>query len=180
MRIVCATHQDLQARIAEGTFREDLFYRLAGIVIQVPPLRNRSGDAVLLAHALMRRFADEMNRGHLTIAAEALAAIESHRWPGNVRELENVMKRAVILVDGTVIQARDLGFSAQEQAPAAEPLNLREARDEAERREVARALARANGNLSKTAELLGISRPTLYDLLNRFGLRKQDERLGEK
>ena len=113
MRIVCATHQDLQARIAEGTFREDLFYRLAGIVIKVPPLRDRSGDAVLLAHALTRRFADELKRGHLTIAADALDAIESHRWPGNVREMENVIKRAVIMVDGTVIQVRDLGLPAQ-------------------------------------------------------------------
>jgi two-component system NtrC family response regulator len=174
VRIVCATHQDLQARIAEGTFREDLFYRLAGIVIQVPPLRDRSGDAVLLAHALTRRFADELKRGHLTIATDALNAIESHRWPGNVREMENVIKRAVIMADGPIIQAGDLGLSAGNGSSEVEALNLREARDSAERREVARALARANGNLSKAADLLGVSRPTLYDLLNRFGLRKHD------
>lgn len=173
VRIVCATHQDLQERIAEGTFREDLFYRLAGIVMKVPPLRDRSGDAVLLAHALTRRFADELKRGHLTIGTEALDAIEKHRWPGNVRELENVIKRAVIMSEGTVIQTGDLALAGGE-ATQGEVLNLREARDEAERREVVRALARANGNLSKAADLLGVSRPTLYDLLNRFGLRKHE------
>ena len=174
VRIVCATHQDLQARIADGTFREDLFYRLAGIVIKVPPLRERSGDTVLLAHALMRRFADELKRGHLTIAADALDAIERHRWPGNVREMQNVIRRAVIMADGPIIQSRDLGLTAGDDSAEAEALNLREARDSAERREVARALARANGNLSKAADMLGVSRPTLYDLLNRFGLRKHE------
>ncbi|MGH6623338.1 MAG: PEP-CTERM-box response regulator transcription factor [Burkholderiaceae bacterium] len=174
VRIVCATHQNLRARIAEGTFREDLFYRLAEIVVTVPPLRDRSGDAVLLAHALARRFADDLKRGRLVIAADALDAIENHRWPGNVRELENVLKRAVIMAEGTVIQVRDLGLPAESDVEGVSTLNLREARDGAERREVARALARANGNLSKAADLLGVSRPTLYDLLNRFGLRKQD------
>jgi two-component system, NtrC family, response regulator len=176
VRIVCATHQNLQDRIAAGVFREDLFYRLAEIVVTVPPLRDRSGDTALLAHAFVRRFADEQKRSRLGISDEALAAIERHRWPGNVRELENVIKRAVILADGQVIHASDLalpGGDAQDQ-----PLNLREARDEAERREVVRALARANGNLSKAADLLGVSRPTLYDLLNRFGMRKPEQREG--
>ena len=172
VRIVCATHQNLRERIAAGSFREDLFYRLAEIVVTVPPLRDRAGDAALLAHAFVRRFADEQKRARLSISDEALVAIERHRWPGNVRELENVIKRAVILVDGPVIHARDLGLEAA--TADEEPLNLREARDSAERREVVRALARANGNLSKAADLLGISRPTLYDLLNRFGLRKQE------
>ena len=172
VRIVCATHQKLQDRISSGLFREDLFYRLAEIVVTVPPLRDRPGDAVLLAHAFARRFADEQKRPRIGLSDDALAAIERHRWPGNVRELENVMKRAVILADGPVLRASDLGLdgAAQEE----EPLNLREARDSAERRELVRALARANGNLSKAADLLGISRPTLYDLLNRFGLRKQE------
>jgi two-component system NtrC family response regulator len=172
VRIVCATHQNLRDRIAAGVFREDLFYRLAEIVVTVPPLRDRAGDAALLAHAFVRRFADEQKRGRLGIAEEALAAIERHRWPGNVRELENVLKRAVILAEGPVITAGDLGLDGV--AGTDEPLNLREARDGAERREVVRALARANGNMSKAADLLGISRPTLYDLLNRFGLRKQE------
>ena len=172
VRIVCATHQNLRERIVAGSFREDLFYRLAEIVVTVPPLRDRAGDAVLLAHALVRRIADEQKRGRLGISDEALAAIERHRWPGNVRELENVIKRAVILTDGPVIQVRDLGLDSLQAEET--PLNLREARDSAERREVVRALARANGNLSKAADLLGVSRPTLYDLLNRFGLRKHE------
>jgi two-component system NtrC family response regulator len=172
VRIVCATHQNLREHITTGSFREDLFYRLAEIVVTVPPLRERPGDAALLAHALVRRFADELKRGRLGIGDEAIAAIERHRWPGNVRELENVIKRAVILADGQVIHATDLALEAS--ATEDEPLNLREARDAAERREVVRALARANGNLSKAADLLGISRPTLYDLLNRFGMRKQE------
>ena len=172
VRIVCATHQNLRERIAAGSFREDLFYRLAEIVVTVPPLRDRTGDAALLAHALVRRIADEQKRGRLGISDEALAVIEQHRWPGNVRELENVIKRAVILAEGPVIQAHDLGMDMATADDAL--LNLREARDSAERREVVRALARANGNLSKAADLLGVSRPTLYDLLNRFGLRKHE------
>jgi two-component system NtrC family response regulator len=173
VRIVCATHQNLRDRIAAGLFREDLFYRFAEIVVTVPPLRDRAGDAVLLAHAFVRRFADEQKRNRLSISDEALAAIERHRWPGNVRELENVIKRAVILSESQVIRASDLGLEST--AAEDEPLNLREARDSAERRELVRAMARANGNLSKAADLLGVSRPTLYDLLNRFGMRKQEQ-----
>jgi two-component system NtrC family response regulator len=173
VRIVCATHQNLRDRIADGQFREDLFYRFAEIVVTVPPLRDRPGDAVALAHAFVRRFGDEQKRSRLGLSDDAIVAIEQHRWPGNVRELENVIKRAVILADGQVIRASDLGLEAS--AAEYEPLNLREARDRAERKELARALARANGNLSKTADLLGVSRPTLYDLLNRFGMRRHDQ-----
>ena len=172
VRIVSATHQNLRDRIVTGQFREDLFYRLAEIVVTVPALRDRSGDSALLAHAFVRRFADEQKRGRLNLSDEAVAAIERHRWPGNVRELENVIKRAVILTDGPMIKPRDLNLEGA--AVEEEPLNLREAREGAERREVVRALARVNGNLSKAADLLGVSRPTLYDLLNRFGLRKQE------
>ncbi len=168
VRIVCATHQNLRDLISAGRFREDLYFRLAEIVVEVPPLRKRPGDASLLAHALVRRFADEQRRGTMTLAPEAIAAIEAHTWPGNVRELENCIKRAVIMADTSIIRAADVGL---QPAQAAEVLNLRQVRDDAEKQAVIRVLGRANGNLSRAAELLGISRPTLYDLLDRFGLR---------
>jgi two-component system, NtrC family, response regulator len=166
-RIVCATHQTLKERITEGRFREDLYYRLAEIVVDVPPLRARPGDAALLAHWFVRRFADEQRRGSLTLLPDAVAAIEAHAWPGNVRELENVIKRAVIIVDGPTIAASDLGLAESDS----EALNLREVRENAERNAVLRALGRVNGNLTRAAEILGVSRPTLYDLMHRFGLK---------
>ena len=168
VRVVCATHQDLRAMIAQGRFREDLYYRLAEIVVTIPPLRSRKGDAVLLAHAFARQYAQEQKRGSLTLLADALGAIEAHTWPGNVRELQNCVKRAVIMADGNVLTAADFGLAAA----AEEPRTLRDVRDEAERDAVVRVLSRANGNLSRAAELLGVSRPTLYDLLNRFGLKE--------
>ena len=169
VRVVCATHQDLPATIAQGRFREDLYYRLAEIVVTIPPLRSRKGDAALLAHAFVRQYAGEQKRGSLTLLADALAAIEAHPWPGNVRELQNCTKRAVIMAEGNVLRAADFGLAA----PSAEQLRtLRDVRDEAERDAVVRVLSRVNGNLSRAAELLGISRPTLYDLLNRFGLKE--------
>jgi two-component system NtrC family response regulator len=168
VRVVCATHQNLKALIAEGKFREDLFYRLAEIVISVPPLRQRKGDAALLAHAFVQRYAAEHKRGSMKLAPDAIEAIERHEWPGNVRELENVIKRAVIMADDSSIRAADLDIEAKGKA---DDLNLRTVRDDAERGAVLRALSRVDGNLSKAAELLGISRPTLYDLLHRFGLK---------
>ena len=168
VRIICATHQDLKAMIEQGTFREDLYYRLAEIVIEIPPLRIRPGDASLLAHAFVRRFAEEQRRNTITLMPEAIAAIENYPWPGNVRELENCIKRAVIMADGVSINASDLDLTVDNSE---NHLNLRQVRDEAERKAVNHALARADGNVSKAAEALGISRPTLYELLERFGLR---------
>ncbi|MFN3566660.1 MAG: sigma 54-interacting transcriptional regulator, partial [Burkholderiaceae bacterium] len=168
VRVVCATHQNLKALIAEGRVREDLFYRLAEIVINVPPLRQRKGDAALLAHAFVQRYAAEHKRGSMKLAPDAIEAIERHGWPGNVRELENVIKRAVIMADGSSIRAADLDIEVKGET---DELNLRAVRDDAERGAVLRALARVDGNLSKAAELLGVSRPTLYDLLHRFGLK---------
>ncbi|MBE2257351.1 MAG: PEP-CTERM-box response regulator transcription factor [Candidatus Accumulibacter sp.] len=170
VRIVCATHQDLKSLIAEGRFREDLFYRLAEIVVNIPPLRARSGDAALLAHAFVRRFAAEQNRGAMTMREDAVRAVEAHSWPGNVRELENCIKRAVIMAEGSQITADDIGLGAGE--PLHENLlDLRQARDDAERRVIITALARADGNVVRAAELIGVSRPTLYDLMHRFGLK---------
>jgi two-component system NtrC family response regulator len=169
VRVVCATHQDLPAMIGQGRFREDLYYRLAEIVVNIPPLRSRKGDAALLAHAFVRQYAEEHKRGSLTLLADAAAAIEAHAWPGNVRELQNCVKRAVIMAEGEVLRAADFGLAAR---PDEHPRTLRDVRDEAERDAVVRVLSRVNGNLSRAAEMLGISRPTLYDLLNRFGLKE--------
>ncbi len=169
VRIVCATHQDLKDHIAAGKFREDLFYRLAEIVLRIPPLRERKGDASLLAYAFLRRFSEEHRRGGMTLLPEAVDAIESFAWPGNVRELENCVKRAVIMADSSTLHAQDFGLESV--APEPELFSLRRARDQAERDAVTRVLGRVNGNVSRAAELLGVSRPTLYDLMEKYGLR---------
>lgn len=173
VRIVCATHQDVKGLIQAGRFREDLYYRLAEIVVDIPALRDRDGDAVLLAHAFVQRFAAHHGRGALSLTDDAVQAIESHRWPGNIRELENAIKRSVIMADGNCITAEDVGVGPEGEAEALEALNLRVVREEAERRAVVRVMARVNGNVARAAEVLGISRPTLYDLMNRFGLKKE-------
>lgn len=171
VRVVCATHRDLKAQIQAGLFREDLYYRLAEIVVEIPPLRERLGDSVLLGQAFAQRFSKEHGRSALSLSEDARAAIEAHSWPGNVRELENCLKRAVIMADGNRITAEDLGLSAVEED--VEHLNLRHVRDEAERRAVVRVLARTGGNIAKAADILGVSRPSLYDLMSRFGLKKE-------
>ncbi len=170
VRIVCATHQDLKALIREGRFREDLYYRLAEIVVTLPPLRERAGDAALLAHAFVRRFAEEQKRGSMSLREDVVRAIEAHSWPGNVRELENCIKRAVIMADGNQITLDDIGL---EQTTDHEDvrLDLRQSREEVEKRVVIGALGRADGNVLKAAEILGVSRPTLYDLMHRFGIK---------
>ena len=170
VRIVCATHQDLKTLISEGKFREDLYYRLAEIIVTIPPLRQRQGDAALLAHAFVRRFADEYNRGGMTLREDALRAIEAHPWPGNVRQLENCIKRAVIMAEGGQITLDDVGLTPAASADEA-PLDLRVAREEAEKRVIITALGRADGNVLRAAEILGVSRPTLYDLMHRYGLK---------
>jgi two-component system NtrC family response regulator len=170
VRVVCATHRDLKELIRAGRFREDLYYRLAEIVVNIPPLRARQGDATLLAHAFARRFASEHNRNSIVLREDALNAIESHTWNGNVRELENCIKRAVIMAEGTQITAVDLGFDAVDSTDVG-ALKLRQVRDDAERRAVISVLGRVNGNIAKAADILGVSRPTLYDLMHRFGLK---------
>lgn len=169
-RIVCATHQDLEAMIGAGTFREDLFYRLAEIVVKVPPLSDRPGDAVLLAKHFLTRLAKEMNPQVKGFAPDALAAIDSWAWPGNVRELENRVKRAVIMADSKLVTAEDLDLTQSAADGADIALNLKAAREQADRRMIRQALARSEGNISNTAKLLGISRPTLYDLLKQYDL----------
>lgn len=169
-RIVCATHQDLETMIREQRFREDLFYRLAEVVVKIPALAERPGDAVLLAKVFLKRFVREMNPAITGFAADALAAIDGWAWPGNVRELENRVKRAVIMADGKLVTAADLDLQggADDQADV---LNLKAAREQADRKVIRHALARSEGNISSTARLLGISRPTLYDLLKQYDLQ---------
>lgn len=171
VRIVCATHQDLKQLTTEGRFREDLYYRLAEIVVNIPPLRSRVGDPALLAHAFTKRFAQEQNRRNLSLSEDALRAIEAHKWPGNIRELENCIKRATIMADGSQVTADDLGLAVPAGEEGDASLDLRTVRDEAEKKAVIAALARSNGNVLKAAELLGVSRPTLYDLMHRLGLK---------
>jgi len=166
-RIVCATHQNLEGMIAEGRFREDLWYRLAEVVIRIPSLAERPGDAALLARAFLARFAREMAPHVKGFAPDAVDAIEGWGWPGNVRELENRVKRAVIMADDKLVTAVDLDLAVATETPL---LNLRAARESADRRVIRHALTRSDGNISTTAKLLGISRPTLYDLLKQYDM----------
>jgi two-component system NtrC family response regulator len=170
-RIVCATHQDLDAMIAVGSFRDDLYYRLAEIVVKIPSLAERSGDAVLLARHFVNRFSTEMGRKVQGLAPDATDAIDAYGWPGNVRELENRIKRAVIMAEGKLIGAADLDLpGAGDRSAEALPINLRAAREVADRRAIHQALTRTEHNISGAAKLLGISRPTLYDLMKQYRL----------
>jgi two-component system NtrC family response regulator len=176
VRVVCATHQDLKAQIGEGRFREDLYYRLAEIVVEIPPLRQRTGDAALLAHAFLRRFSEGQRRSALSFTEDAVRAIELHSWPGNVRELLNAVKRAAIMAEGTRVGCQDIGLPAPESEPSAAPadnldLDLRRVRERVERETIVTALARANGNVLRAADMLGVSRPTLYDLMTRLAIK---------
>jgi two-component system NtrC family response regulator len=170
-RIVCATHQDLEAMTADGRFREDLYYRLAEIVVKIPSLAERSGDAVLLARHFVTRFSRELNPGIQSLSPDAIQAIDSYAWPGNVRELENRIKRSVIMADGKSITAADLDLPPAGGATAERmPINLRAAREVADRKAIRQAMSRTDNNISGAAKLLGISRPTLYDLLKQYHL----------
>ena len=169
-RVVCATHQDLEAMIADGRFREDLYYRLAEIVVKIPSLAERPGDATLLAKVFLTTFAQEMNPRVRGFAPDALAAIDAWAWPGNVRELENRVKRAVIMADEKLVSAADLDLADPDDGEV-NALNLKSARELADRKIIRHALARSEGNISSTAKMLGISRPTLYDLLKQYDLQ---------
>ena len=171
-RIVCATHQDLEAMIADGRFREDLYYRLAEIVVKIPSLAERAGDAVLLARHFVNRFGRELNPGVQSLSPDAIDAIDAFAWPGNVRELENRIKRAVIMADGKTVTAADLDLKSKAGAgDEALPINLRAAREVADRKAIRQAMSRSDNNISGAAKLLGISRPTLYDLLKQYRLQ---------
>ncbi|MGF1476313.1 MAG: PEP-CTERM-box response regulator transcription factor [Geminicoccaceae bacterium] len=169
VRVICSTHRDLEAAVRTGRFREDLFYRLNEVVVRVPPLRERSGDAVMIARHLLGAMTQEMQRGLVGFSDGALRAIDNYEWPGNIRELRNRVKRAVIMAEGRRVTAKDLELSDDPNNVTA--LNLRKVRDEAEMGALKRALATTSGNISKAARLLGISRPTFYDLMRQHDLR---------
>ena len=173
LRIVCATNQDLDGLMAQGRFREDLYYRLNEVVIRIPPLRERSGDSVLLANFFLRRFATEYGRPMPGFALSAIAAIRDYAWPGNVRELENRVKRAVVMAEGPHVSIADLELSAPEAA--APSLDIRAARARAERDVIQLAFAHTS-NLAQAAKLLGISRPTLYHLMREHRLSPMPDR----
>jgi two-component system NtrC family response regulator len=170
VRIVCATNRDLQAMIRDNQFRQDLYFRIGEVTIDIPPLRDRRGGATVLAHAMIRKLGAGQGRGKRGFTEGAIAALEAYSWPGNVRELENKIKRALIMAEGPLITAGDLGLdeSAQDGSTL---FNLREVRARAERQVITQVLAIADNNVSRAAELLGMTRPTLYDLMERYGLR---------
>ena len=169
-RIVCATHQNLDAMTADGRFREDLYYRLAEIVVKIPSLAERPGDSVLLARHFVNRFAREMNPKVGGLSPDAVAAVDAYAWPGNVRELENRVKRAVIMADGRLVSAADLDLPGSDSGGDDMPINLRAARENIDRKVIRQALSRTDNNISGAAKLLGIRRPTLYDLLKQYQL----------
>jgi two-component system, NtrC family, response regulator len=170
VRIVCATHRNLNQMIADQTFRDDLYYRLAEISVNIPSLKDRTGDASLLAKHFLARFSREMNPQIKGFSSAALTAIDQSDWPGNVRELENRIKRAVIMAEGKFVTASDLEFGDEEDEDAL-TINLKAAREIADRKAIRRAIDRTEGNISNAAKLLGISRPTLYDLLKQYELQ---------
>jgi two-component system NtrC family response regulator len=169
VRVICATNQNLEEKISLGEFREDLFYRISEMTINIPALRERIGDAVLLAWSFLNKYGDLTTARLTGFTNEALQSIEEYGWPGNVRELENRIKRAVIMTEGQVVTLDALQLSKDTENSM--PLNLREVREKAEASAVLRAMNYVGGNVSRAAELLGVSRPTLYDLVNKYGLK---------
>ena len=170
VRIVCATNRDLQAFITEQKFRQDLYFRIGEVTINVPPLRERAGGATVLAHAMLRKFGNVGGKSKRGFTEEATAALEAYSWPGNVRELENRVKTAMIMAETNLISANDLGL--KESTESALLFNLKEVRTRAERQAIRQAMSITDGNVSRAAELLGVTRPTLYDLMEKYGIRE--------
>ena len=170
VRVICATHQNLEEKISNKEFREDLYYRINEIPIQIPPLKEREGDALLLARAFFEQMNKDMGKKLKGFTKDALSSIEAHHWPGNVRELKNRIKRAVIMADGKQITAADLELKKSNELADVNTFNLREIREAAERKVITKALSHTNGKVSPAAELLGVSRPTLYDLMQKLNI----------
>lgn len=172
VRIICATHQNLQGLIDNGQFRSDLYYRMSEVTVNIPPLRERDGDAIVIAMALLKRFSESNNKKIKGFSKEAVATIETYSWPGNIRELENRIKRAVIMADDSVIGVDDLELD--QNGDESVPFNLKEVREAAETIAIKRALAYSENNISNAAKLLGLTRPTLYALFNKYGIQVSD------
>ncbi|ALC16841.1 two-component sigma54-specific transcriptional regulator, Fis family [Desulfuromonas soudanensis] len=173
-RIIAATNIDMEKAIRGGSFREDLYYRIGVITINLPPLRERGEDIVLLGNLFLGRFSEVLKKRVRGFSVAALEALQDYGWPGNVRELENKVKRAVIMAEGALLEPQDLGFATMESsAPAGDDaeMTLRAAKDRVERDLVTAAIAKQNGNILRAAEMLGISRPTIYDLMKKHGLQ---------
>ena len=172
VRVVCATNQNLQEMVANKEFREDLFYRISEITLDIPPLREREEDVIILAQFFLHQYASDYKRNVKSFADDALAALRSHKWPGNIRELQNKVKSSVIMATGSQVTAMDLGFfDVRENGDEFElSLNLRMVREQAETIAIQKAYALTEGNMSKTAQLLGITRPTLYSLVEKYGI----------
>ena len=170
-RVLAATNRDLQGAMKEGRFREDLYYRLNTVMISVPPLRERGADIAMLAKVLLRRFGDEANKKVAGFSREALLSLEQYPWPGNIRELENRIRRAVTLTDNPSLTPEDLDLPNPDEKQ--EELTLKEARDAVEKRVIAQTLAKTGGNISKAATILGVSRPTLHDLISRHAIKSK-------
>ena len=173
IRLVAATHRDLGKLAKKGLFREDLYYRVSEITLNIPPIREREGDAIIIAQALLKNFVQQMQRPQLSFNDDAMRAIKAYSWPGNVREIINKVKRAVIMADDKVITASDLELSCSSDTPE-ESLNLRHIRDAAEKMAISQALHAAQNNMAKAARLLGVTRPTLYNLTEKFGINIGD------
>ncbi|WNO08588.1 PEP-CTERM-box response regulator transcription factor [Teredinibacter sp. KSP-S5-2] len=167
VRVVCATNKNLQQMVAENTFREDLYYRICEMEIRIPPLRDRQGDKLLLARHFLKKYAEQNNQTITGFTSEATEAIEAYSWPGNIREMENRVKRGVVMCENKQISSEDLGLISEESLN----LNLRQVRQNAERAAILRAMSMVEGNISATAKLLGVTRPTLYDLIKKYNIQ---------
>jgi two-component system NtrC family response regulator len=170
VRVICATHKDLPQLAREGEFREDLYYRISEIAIRIPALREREGDALLLARVFLEKYSQQMGKQQHRFSKDALAAIEAYPWPGNVRELENRVKRSVIMAEHKQISASDLELGGA-GTDDTRTFNLREIREQAERQAIVRAMSHVGGKISQASELLGVSRPTMYDLIKKYNLK---------
>jgi two-component system NtrC family response regulator len=171
VRVVCATNQNLEQMVADKTFREDLFYRVSEITLNIPPLRDRDEDVIILAQYFLQHYAMEYKRNVKNFSEDALSAIKAHKWPGNIRELQNKVKSSVIMTTGTQVTAIDLGFFDHQDKSFELSLNLRVVREQAESITIQKAYTLSDGNMSKAADLLGVTRPTLYSLIEKYGLK---------